>query len=71
MTALTFNTPRSFGEKASAPLSFRRLMTAWQVARERRALAQLDERTLADLGISDVDAAREAGRPVWDLPANR
>ena len=49
----------------------RRLATAWNVARERRALANVDARTLADMGISPEAAAYEAARPVWDLPSNR
>ncbi len=45
---------------------------AWlRVARERRRLAALDERQLRDIGIDPAAAAREAGRPFWDLPAGR
>ena len=47
------------------------VMTAWQVARERRALANVDARTLSDIGMSEEQASIEAGRPFWDLPANR
>ena len=50
---------------------FRRLGTAWTVARERRVLATLDNRQLSDIGINPDAAAIEAARPVWDLPANR
>lgn len=35
---------------------------------ERRSLARLDESRLADLGITSATAAREAARPIWDLP---
>ena len=48
-----------------------RIWTAFQVARERRALAGLDSRALADLGLSEAAARREAGRSFWDIPAGR
>ena len=48
-----------------------KLVTAWQVARERRALSQLDTRTLKDIGMTEEAARFEASRPFWDLPANR
>ncbi len=32
---------------------------------QRRALAQLDDRMLKDIGLSRVDAVREAGKPFW------
>lgn len=38
---------------------------------ERRALARLSPSQLADLGLSEQVAAREAARPFWDLPKNR
>ncbi|KAA9010201.1 DUF1127 domain-containing protein [Histidinibacterium aquaticum] len=37
--------------------------------RQRRALARLDASGLRDIGVSASDAAREAARPVWDVPA--
>lgn len=42
-----------------------------RVVRERRQLAGLTERQLRDLGIDPAEAAREAGRPFWDLPKGR
>jgi uncharacterized protein YjiS (DUF1127 family) len=36
------------------------------LARERRALAQLDDRALHDIGISRAEADEEARRPFWD-----
>jgi uncharacterized protein YjiS (DUF1127 family) len=39
----------------------------WQeLARQRRGLLKMDDRMLKDIGISRVDAAREAARPFWD-----
>ncbi|MCB1833484.1 MAG: DUF1127 domain-containing protein [Geminicoccaceae bacterium] len=40
----------------------------WQTARERKELAKLDDRALADLGLTLADARRESRRPFWDLP---
>jgi len=37
------------------------------VARQRRALARLDDAALTDLGLSRLDAQHEAARPFWDL----
>lgn len=36
---------------------------------QRRKLASLDDRALADIGLSRSQALAEAGRPLWDLPA--
>ncbi|MFA6022014.1 MAG: DUF1127 domain-containing protein [Rhodospirillales bacterium] len=41
------------------------VLTWIERAQQRRALARLDDRLLADIGISRVDALREAGRPGW------
>ena len=47
------------------------LVTWMQVARERRALARLSDRQLADIGLDPVSARAEASRPFWDLPRGR
>ena len=39
-------------------------------ARSRRRLAELDAHQLQDIGLSARDAAEEAGRPFWDVPAH-
>lgn len=36
-----------------------------ELARERRALLALDERMLKDIGITRLEAEREASRPFW------
>jgi len=36
-----------------------------QRRRERRQLAELDERLLRDIGIERADALREARKPFW------
>jgi uncharacterized protein YjiS (DUF1127 family) len=38
---------------------------------ERRLLATLDDRMLADVGLNRVDATREAARAPWDLTPPR
>ena len=42
-------------------------MQAWYAYSTRKALAGLDDRTLADLGISRAQARQEAARPFWDV----
>lgn len=38
---------------------------AWRRARQRRALAALDDARLADLGLSRAAAEAEAAKPFW------
>ena len=45
-----------------------RVSKALTVRRERRALMALDDRMLADVGLSRADAYREAHRPFLDVP---
>jgi uncharacterized protein YjiS (DUF1127 family) len=40
------------------------------LSRSRQALADLDANALADIGITEAEARREATRPVWDVPTN-
>ena len=57
--------------RARQPVSVTsRLAAMIAVARQRRALRNLDDHLLCDIGVSDQEAAREADRPVWDVPAN-
>ncbi|MFV0298269.1 MAG: DUF1127 domain-containing protein [Hyphomicrobiaceae bacterium] len=42
-----------------------------QVASERKRLASLDDRLLADIGLSRSLAALEAGRELGDVPKHR
>ncbi len=41
------------------------------VARERHALAALDDRLLADIGVSRRMAVRESARDILDVPLHR
>jgi len=38
-----------------------------RVIEERRALASLDDRMLADIGLNRLEAERETARAPWDL----
>ena len=41
-------------------------MLAWQErVRNRRELAELDDRTLADVGLTRADIDEQVARPVW------
>jgi len=74
MKAMTLTHGATFGATLGAATSrpfWRRLLTALQVAGERRALAHLDARMLNDIGVNEDTAAREAARPIWDVPASR
>ncbi|MDF1555360.1 MAG: DUF1127 domain-containing protein [Deferrisomatales bacterium] len=55
---------------AAQPLATAVCTFEWmgRVAAQRSALRQLDERQLKDIGLSRVDALREASRPFWDVP---
>ena len=38
--------------------------------RQRRKLADLDPKRLADIGVTPAQAEVEAKRPVWDVPGH-
>jgi uncharacterized protein YjiS (DUF1127 family) len=46
--------------------SLHRMFGAW---RQRRQLGRLPDHLRRDIGLTDHDVAREATRPVWDVPA--
>jgi uncharacterized protein YjiS (DUF1127 family) len=45
------------------------IVHAFAVARQRRALKELDDSALSDIGISRQEADVEARRPIWDAPS--
>lgn len=47
-----------------------RLAGAAAVSRQRRALRDLDEAILRDIGLTRDEALREAARPFWDAPVH-
>lgn len=58
--------PRALGRMAAVVIAAVATLALWrQRARQRRALAQLDDRTLRDIGITRLDAARECEKPFW------
>ena len=46
---------------------FQWLRRALQAIESRRVLAEMDDRMLADIGVSRAEALREAVRAPWDL----
>ncbi len=54
----------------SAPRVLNFLIAALAAHRQRQFLARLDDRTLADIGLTRNDAIRESERPMWDIPAS-
>lgn len=49
---------------------FSRLLLILAARRERGALARLDDRMLADIGLTRDEARAEMSRPMWDVPAH-
>jgi uncharacterized protein YjiS (DUF1127 family) len=54
------------GSRVRAQEALRMLRRWYEIARERQALASLDERALKDIGLSRSDALEESARPFWD-----
>lgn len=53
---------------AALPLFVAELAVYWaSLARERRALARLDDRLLGDIGLTRADVERETSRRFWDI----
>ena len=46
------------------------LIDMLSLARQRRALKRLDNTALDDLGLTRLDAQKEARRPLWDVPSH-
>ncbi|MFV0512172.1 MAG: DUF1127 domain-containing protein [Jhaorihella sp.] len=44
------------------------LKTLHAVWRQRQSLRNLDDRALADIGVTRAEAMAEATRPLWDAP---
>lgn len=40
------------------------------IARQRNALAKLDDDALRDIGLTRSEAQAEAARPAWDVPSH-
>ena len=61
-----FARPETVAPTRTARFSLSQALAVW---RSRRALARLDARALKDIGLSADRAAREASKPVWDVPS--
>lgn len=53
------------GAARMAGAAWLRLLVWHERTQQRRALSQLDERLLRDIGISDGEARHEASKPFW------
>ncbi len=61
--ALRIAAPRGLGAFFTSILN---RLAEWQERAEQRAqLARMDERMLKDIGVSSIEAAREADKPFW------
>ncbi|MEC8582329.1 MAG: DUF1127 domain-containing protein [Pseudomonadota bacterium] len=47
---------------------FSQIVAMIRLARQRRALAALDDHQLRDIGLTHEDARQEAERLFWDVP---
>ena len=45
-----------------------RMTRRYDLWRQRRALARLDDTALQDIGLTRREAETEARRPIWDAP---
>ncbi len=43
------------------------LLALWK---QRRLLAEMDDHSLRDIGLTRTEAMREAERPLWDVPSH-
>jgi uncharacterized protein YjiS (DUF1127 family) len=53
------------GLQGLAAIGVARLLHWHELARQRRALLNLNDRMLKDIGITRAEAEREASRPFW------
>lgn len=65
---MTFLTNTHFASHCAAPRKVT-LSTLLSLNSQRRALADMDQATLKDIGLTRDAAAAEARRPFWDIPA--
>ncbi|MCE8009348.1 DUF1127 domain-containing protein [Aestuariivita sp.] len=56
----------AFRRPARRRIGLSTVLAAW---RSRQQLKVLDDRALADIGLTRSEAQAEASRPIWDVPA--
>lgn len=64
---MTYITVPGRARPSGQPL-INRMTRRYDLWRQRRALARLDEAALQDIGLSRREAETEARRPIWDAP---
>jgi uncharacterized protein YjiS (DUF1127 family) len=61
--------PNKYRSQAALAIAWRRgwaLVACWRDrARQRQLLAALDDRALADIAVTRLEAARECAKPFW------
>src|SRR5947207_9263817 len=67
LTSHAFTGPAREGLNRRANAWWLVLSHSYRATVSRRELAALDDRLLADIGVSQADALAEAGRAPWDL----
>ena len=71
MSGLILTRPMATTRPAALRTFARALTQAFRVAMTRQELAGMDDRMLRDIGITRVDALREAARKPWDAAPSR
>ncbi|MDA5093385.1 DUF1127 domain-containing protein [Aliiroseovarius sp. KMU-50] len=67
MTAITCtNTPTQ--KRAFSPFAW--ISYAFQIQRERKALAEMNDVRLNDIGVTPAQAHQESRKPIWDVPSH-
>jgi len=64
---LSISITRPSARRRASAVSLADFFALWQ---QRRALANMPAERLSDIGLTRADAAHEAARPFWDLPAH-
>lgn len=67
MTDFSCSSPSLFASTRRHAFGLMDYIALW---RQRRALAAMDARQLADIGITRDQARTEAARPFWDVPSH-
>lgn len=67
---MMFSQTRSTVSACRKPGLVARVLSLLALQRQRRSLANLDARLLADVGLTREQAHAEMERPIWDAPPN-